>query len=164
MRLDLVAEKLYFQDFRTKTRYKQGETKHQERSFFITECETGRTSFPKMIGNRSATDHFRVGNRDVCIANRLMELAVSHLTVDDSKRQYIVYVLSEDTRQRSGIGHIYRNEKINAEREWYCIPKRSVIFDAMFAHGEQICIDHSRVKREEEKVSVRAKVMKLCFP
>ena len=59
---------------------------------------------------------------------------------------------------------IYRNEKIYAEREWYCIPKRSVIFDAMFAHGEQMCIDHSRVKREEEKVSVRAKVTKLCFP
>ena len=85
------------------------------------------------------------------------------LTVDDSKRQYSL-VLSEDTRQRSGIGHIYRNEKIFVEREWYCIPKRSVIFDAMFAHGEQICIDHSRVKREEEKVSVRAKVTKLCFP
>jgi hypothetical protein len=87
------------------------------------------------------------------------------LTVDDSKRQYrLVYVLSEDTRQRSGIGHIYRNEKIYAEREWYCIPKRSVIFDAMFAHGGQTCIDHSRVKRKEEKVSVRAKVTKLCFP
>ena len=83
--------------------------------------------------------------------------------MDDSKRQYSL-VLSEDTRQRSGIGHICRNEKIFVEREWYCIPKRSVIFDAMFAHGEQICIDHSRVKREEEKVSVRAKVAKLCFP
>ena len=44
------------------------------------------------------------------------------------------------------------------------IPKRSVIFDAMFAHGEQVSIDHSRVKREEEKVSVRAMVTKLCFP
>ena len=92
-----------------------------------------------------------------------MELAVSHWRWTIPKDN-IVYVLSEDTRQRSGIGNIYRNEKIFAEREWYCIPKRSVIFDAMFAHGKQMCIDHSRVKREEEKVSVRAKVMKLCFP
>ena len=93
-----------------------------------------------------------------------MELAVSHWRWTIPKDNIYSLVLSEDTRQRSGIGNIYRNEKIFAEREWYCIPKRSVIFDAMFAHGEQMCIDHSRVKREEEKVSVRAKVAKLCFP
>jgi hypothetical protein len=105
-----------------------------------------------MIENRSKTDHFRVGNRDVCIANRLINgVSCEPLTVDDTKRQYIVYVLSEDTRQRSGIGNIYRNEKIFAEREWYCIPKRSVIFDAMFAHGEQMCIDHSRVNAKKKK-------------
>ena len=92
-----------------------------------------------------------------------MELAVSYWRWTIPKDN-LVYVLSEDTRQRSGIGHIYRNEKIYAEREWYCIPKRSVIFEAMFAHGEQMSIDHSRVKREEKKVSVRAKVTKLCFP
>jgi hypothetical protein len=105
-----------------------------------------------MIENRSKTDHFRVGNRDVCIANRLINgVSCEPLTVDDTKRQYIVYVLSEDTRQRSGIGNIYRNEKIFAEREWYCIPKRSVIFDAMFAHGKQMCIDHSRVNAKKKK-------------